>query len=91
MSKLSRKESMAIATIHDALREFRIKGRSANVNMMYDEICIIVYADTESEARSIRKTMCFFKDNDDTLHVRHYPSSGNIKDFFAVELKKKMV
>ena len=91
MKRLSRKESMAIATIHDALREFHLKGMFANVNMHEEEICISVYADTESEARSLKNTMSFFKDDDDTLHVQHYPSHGSIKDFFAVELKKMMV
>lgn len=91
MRKLSRKESMAIATIHDALREFHLKGMFANVNMHDEEISISVYADTESEARSLKNTMSYFKDEDDTIEVRHYPSNGCIKDFFAVDLKKSMV
>lgn len=82
---------MAIATIHDLLREFKIKGRFANVNMHDEEIDFSVYADTESEARSLKNTMSFFKDEDDTIDVRHYPSNGCIKEFFAVELKKMMV
>lgn len=91
MSRLTRKESIAIATIHDALREFRMRGRSVNVNMMSDEISIIVYADIEYDAKSLQKTMCFFKDEDDMIHERHYPSNGRTNEFFAVELKKKMV
>lgn len=91
MSKLTRKESMAIATIDDALRELRIKGRLAKVEMHTSEINISVYADEYIEALELKKLLCFFKDEDDKIEVRHIPSSINLHDFYVVELKKMMV
>lgn len=91
MEKLTRKESMAIATIHDVLRELHIRGRHANVNMYEECICISSYADTALEAMKVKKILKFFMDDGDNLHVQHYPSSGDISEFFAVKLEKKMV
>lgn len=91
MSKLTRKESMAIATINDALRELRIKGRLAKVEMHTSEIIISEYADDYIQALEIKKLLCFFKDEDDKIEVRHIPSSVSMPDFYVVELKKMMI
>lgn len=91
MRKLTRKESMAIATIHDALRELRIKGRLAKVDMHTSEINISEYADDYKEALELKKLLCFFKDEDDEIEVRQIPSSVSMHDFYVVELKKMMV
>lgn len=91
MSKLTRKESMAIATIHDALRELRNKGRLAKVEMHTSEINIIEYADDYKQALKLKKLLCFFKDEDDKIEVRRIPSSYNMPDFYVVELKKMML
>ena len=90
MSKLSRKESMAIATIHDALRELRLKGMNANVEMRSETISIKVYPDTEEEARNIKKILCFFRDEKDDIDIKHFPSSDGFTEFYIVELRKWM-
>lgn len=91
MSKLSRKESMAIATIQDVLRELRIKGRHAEVNLMSDTISISVYADTANEAKALRNLFCFFQDDDDIIKVRKIEATEEVADFWVVRLKKSMV
>lgn len=91
MEKLTRKESIAIATIHDALREFCIKGRHANVNLFEDEIIITVYADTEAEVKEQERILCFFKDEDDTIDVKQFPATEDLGAFYAVRLNKRMV
>lgn len=91
MSKLTRKESMAIATIHDALRELRNKGRFAIVEMHTSEINISENADDYISALKLKKLLCFFKDEDDKIEVRHITSSYNKQDFYVVELKKRML
>ena len=91
MRKLSRKESMAIATIHDALRELRIKGRHAEVSMMSDTISISDYADTTNEVKELRKLFCFFQDDDDIIEVRKIESSEEVAEFWVVRLKKSLV
>lgn len=91
MSKLTRRESMAIATIHDALRELRNQGRLAKVEMHTSEINIREYADDYKQAVKLKKLLCFFKDEDDKIEVRHISSSANLSDFYEVELKKRML
>lgn len=91
MSKLSRKESLAIATIHDALRELRIKGRQAKVEMYSSEIAISDYADTANEAKELRRLFCFFKDDEDTIEVREIDASEDVPEFWVVRLFKRMV
>lgn len=91
MGKLSRKESMAIITIHDALREFRCKGRQAQVNMMNDKISIHDYANTANEAKALRKLFCFFKDDEDTIEVRKIEAYKDLPEFWVVRLIKSMV
>lgn len=91
MDKLTRKESIAIATIHDAIREFRIKGRHVNVNMFDDEIIITVYADTKVESLKLKDILYFFKDEDDTIDVKQFPASEDLGAFYAVRLNKRMV
>ena len=91
MEKLSRKESMAIATIHDALREFRIKGLNAIVSMDSEAILIKAYPDTEKEARVLNNILCFFRDEGDDLGITHFPPSKGIDEFYKVELRKWMV
>ena len=82
---------MAIATIHDALRELRIKGRLAKVEMHTSEINISEYADDYIQALELKKLLCFFKDEDDEIEVRHITSSYNKPGFYVVELKKRML
>lgn len=91
MEKLSRKESIAIATIYDALREFRLKGMNANVEMRSETISIKFYPDTEEEARNIKQILCFFRDVKDDIDIKHFPSSEGFTDFYLVELRKWMV
>lgn len=91
MEKLSRKDSMAIATIHDALRELRIRGEHAIVEMYSEEIRIKCYPDTEKEARQIKKLLCFFKDEDDDIGITHFPASEGCANIYKVELRKRMV
>lgn len=91
MEKLSRKESMAIATIHDVLRELRIKGRHAQVNLMSDEISISEFADTTNELKELRKLFCFFQDDDDIIEVRKHEESEAASEFWVVRLKKSLV
>lgn len=91
MEKLSRKESMAIATIHDALRELRIKGIRVTVEMRSESISIKVYPDTEKEARVLNNILCFFRDEGDDLGITHFPPSKGIDEFYKVELRKWMV
>lgn len=91
MKRLSSKESMAISTIHDALREFRCKGINANVDMQSYTISIFAYPDTVKEARKIKKLLCFFKDEDDDIIVKHYLASYDCAEFYKVALTKKMV
>lgn len=91
MKKLTRKELMALLTIHDALREFRIKGRHVNVNMYDDETIITVYADTGTESNALKKILSFFKDEDGTIEVKYFPASEKLVGFYAVRLNKRMV
>ena len=91
MFLLTRKESMAISTIHDALREFRCKGMNANVEMRSNSISITFYPDTEKEAKKMQKLLCFFKDEDDDIHVKHYESSDDCPEFYKVQLEKYFV
>ena len=91
MEKLTRKESMAIATIHDVLRELRFRGRHAQVSMMSDEISISDYADTTNEVKQLRKLFCFFKDDDDTIEVRKFEATEEAAEFWVVRLKKRML
>lgn len=91
MRKLSRKESMALATIHDVMRELRSRGRYAQVSMMSDEITISDYADTTNEVKELRKLFCFFKDDDDIIEVRKFEANEEADEWWAVRLKKRMV
>lgn len=91
MEKLTRKESIAIATIHDALREFRIKGRHANVSLYVDVICISVYADTKVEAMVLKQILYCYKDKGDTIEVKLFPASDDLGPFYSVKLNKKLV
>lgn len=91
MEKLTRKESMAIATIYDALRELRIKGRHAKVEMHTSEIYISDYADNYVEALELKKLLCFFKDEDDKITVRRIEGSFDCAAFYVVRLFKRMV
>lgn len=91
MEKLTRKESMALATIHDALREFRIRGRHVNVSMYETSICISVYADTKVESLELKDILYFFKDKGDTIEVHHYPASEDLGAFYGVKLNKNLV
>lgn len=91
MEKLTRKESIAIATIYDALRELRVKGRQARVEMYSNQICICDYADTVNEVKEMRKFFCFFKDDDDTIEVRKIEESEGVPEFWVVRLIKRMV
>lgn len=91
MKRLSRKESMAIATIHDALREFRIKGQFLHVDLFANSIIMTAYVDTEKEAKALEKTMCFFRDEKDTVKVRYIPPTNECTGFYKVELKKWMI
>lgn len=91
MEKLSRKEMLAIATIYDALRELRIKGISATVEMRSESISIKVYPDTETEARVLNNILCFFRDEGDDIGNTHFPPSKGIDEFYKVELRKWMV
>ena len=89
MEKLKRKEAICIATIADALREFRIRGQYANVNMHDDEIEISVYADTDLESRKLKKVLSFFMDEGDKIDIRFFPSQNHLPEFYAVRLTKK--
>ena len=91
MFLLSRKELMAISTIHDALRELRCKGMHVIVDMRSDAISIKAYPDTEKEARELKKILCFFKDEGDDLGITHFPASEVCANFYKVELRKWMV
>ena len=91
MEKLTRKESMAIATIHDALRELRIKGRHAKVEMHTSEINISDYADNDKEAQELKKLLCFFKDEDDKITVRRIPATFECAEFYVVRLLKRLL
>lgn len=91
MSKLSRKESIALATIHDVLRELRIRGLIAYVSMDSDAIRIKAYPDTEKEAKELKRLLCFFKDEDDEIGITHIPQTECCNEFYRVELKKRMV
>lgn len=91
MEKLTRKESMALATIHDALREFRIKRKHVHVEMHTFIISICSYPETEKEAKEVKKLLCFFKDEDDIINVKHFPASDDCPEFYKVELEKSIV
>lgn len=91
MEKLTRKESLAIVTIHDALRELRIKGRQAKVEMYSNQITISDYADTVNEVKELRNLFSFFKDDDDTIKVRKIEESEGVPEFWVVRLIKRMV
>lgn len=91
MKKLSRKESIALATIHDALREVRHQFMNAHVEMRSETISIKVYPDTEKEARKIKQILCFFKDEKDDIDITHVPRTEGYTDFYIVELRKRMV
>lgn len=91
MEKLTRKESIAIATIHDVIREFRIKGRHVNVSMYETSICISVYADTKEDAMVLKQILNCFKDIGDTIDVHRYPGSDELGPFYGVKLIKRMV
>ena len=91
MKRLSRKNSLAIATIFDALRELRIRGENAIVEMYSEEIRIKAYPDTEKEARYLKKILCFFKDEDDDIGITHFPASEGCANFYKVELRKWLV
>lgn len=91
MKRLSLKEAFAIATIHDALRELRFRGRHAKVSMMSDTISISDYADTANEVKALRKIFCFFKDDDDTIEVRKFEADEEAAEFWVVRLKKSML
>lgn len=91
MKRLSLKEAFSIATIHDALRELRIRGEMAVVQMYSETISIKAYPETVEEARKLKKIFCCFKDEKDVIETQYFPPSDESTDFYKVELRKWLV